>query len=180
MRCPVFSVEHRRMVEDHPDSGKAGDFYVIQAPDWVNVIALTDGDELVLIEQWRQGVLGTTWEIPGGMVDPGEDAARAARRELLEETGYATEEWFRLGTVRPNPAIQSNACSTYLALGSRRVQAPQFDGNERIRVRTVPFDDVFGWVARGDIQHALVIAALHYESLRRSSRLTAEPIEPRR
>ena len=176
MRCPVFAVERRHMVEDDPDSSKEGDFFVLEAPDWVNVIALTEADELIVIEQWRQGVLQNTWEIPGGMVDPGEDAGQAGRRELREETGFASDSWFRLGEVLPNPAIQSNRCSTYLALNCRRVGDPQFDGNERIRVTTVPFANYPDWLRDGRIQHALVIAALHWESLRRTGALEAEPV----
>ena len=90
MRCRVFSVRAAVQRED-PVPGepqKEGEFYVIDAPDWVNVVALTDRDELLLIEQWRHGVDHATLEIPGGMVDPGETPLEAARRELLEETGY--------------------------------------------------------------------------------------------
>ena len=167
------------MVEDDPTSGRAGDFFVMQAPDWVNVIALTPADELVLIEQWRHGAMAMTWEIPGGMVDPGEDPATAAARELREETGFASDRWLRLGAVLPNPAIQANRCATYLALDCRSAGAPQFDGNERIRWRSVPFSEVGRWVAEGRIQHALVIAALHWEGLRRAGVLAAAPVADR-
>ena len=176
MRCPVFTVERRRMVESHPTSTKQGDFFVIRAPDWVNVVALTPDDELVVIEQWRHGVAQTTWEIPGGMVDPGESAATAAQRELLEETGYASDRWFRLGAVEPNPAIQNNRCATFVALNCRKVAAPSFDGNERIRGQTIRYSDAAKWVVDGRIQHALVVAALHWESLRRAGVLTPEPV----
>jgi ADP-ribose pyrophosphatase len=175
MRSRVFSVRATTQRED-PVPGepqKEGEFYVIDAPDWVNVVALTEDDQLLLIEQWRHGIDAVTLEIPGGMVDPGETPAAAARRELLEETGFAAARWAPLGTVTPNPAIQSNRCHTFVALGCARVATPRFDGNERIHLRPVPYAEVPGLVAEGAIHHALVVAALGYEALRRAGVLVA-------
>lgn len=169
LRCRVFDVTRRRMRE-HPvanEPSKEGDFFVIRAPDWVNVVALTADDQILLIEQWRHGVQHATLEIPGGMVDPGESPLDAARRELKEETGYEAEGWTELGAVEPNPAIQSNRCHTFLARGCRRVEVPTFDSNERIHTRTAPFSETDRLVAEGRITHALVVAALSFETLRR-------------
>lgn len=177
MRCRVFSVRAALQRED-PVPGepqKEGEFYVIDAPDWVNVVALTDRDELLLIEQWRHGVDHTTLEIPGGMVDPGETPLEAARRELLEETGYRATSWAPLGCVEPNPAIQSNRCHTFVALGCARVGTPRFDGNERIHLHPTPYTEVPPMLAGGRITHALVVAALAFEALRRAGALAATP-----
>lgn len=179
MTCRVFEVRQRRLREDPvPGEGtqKEGDFFVIDAPDWVNVVALTPADEILLIRQWRMGVDHPTLEIPGGMVDPGESPAAAAARELEEETGYAADAWAALGVVEPNPAIQSNRCHTFLALDCRRVSTPRFDGNERIHLERVPYVEAAKKVAAGEIEHALVVAALAYEALRRSGVLTATPV----
>lgn len=141
---------------------KSADFWVIHSSDWVNVVALTDEDDLVLVEQWRHGVGRPTIEIPGGMIDAGESPADAARRELLEETGYSVDEVRPIGVVDPNPAIQSNRCHTFLALGARSTRAPTFDTNERCRVLTRPWADVDRMLTEGTITHALVVAGLAF------------------
>lgn len=170
MRCRVFSVRQRRLREalvPPATEAREGDFFVIDAPDWVNVVALTPQDALVLIHQWRHGVDHATLEIPGGMVDPGETPAQAAVRELREETGARATRWLKLGAVEPNPAIQSNRCHTYLALHCTLDQPLEPDGNERIHVELLPYAEVPKLLAGGQISHALVIAALAFEGLRR-------------
>jgi 8-oxo-dGTP pyrophosphatase MutT (NUDIX family) len=164
-RSRVFDVTRRRRVEASPE-GRAGEFYVLEAPDWVNVVALTPDRQLVLVEQWRHGVERTTLEIPGGMVDPGEGALEAAKRELAEETGYSAPAWSRLGVIDPNPAIQANRCHTYLAEDATRAGTARFDGHERCRLVLAPFERVGELVASGRITHALVVVALHFASLR--------------
>ncbi|MGH9901890.1 MAG: NUDIX hydrolase, partial [Pyrinomonadaceae bacterium] len=100
--CRVFQVRRDRSA--NPRDGREHDFYVIEAPDWINVIPLTADDEVVMIEQYRHGTEEITLEIPGGMVDAGESPREAAARELIEETGYAAREVVELGRTRPNPA----------------------------------------------------------------------------
>src|SRR3989304_4823259 len=116
----VFST--RKDISISPITGENHDFYVVEAPNWVNVVAITADDQMILIEQYRHGTRSITLEIPGGMVDPDESPLEAARRELLEETGHDCDEWVCIGTINPNPAIQSNTCYTFLASNARRVQ----------------------------------------------------------
>jgi 8-oxo-dGTP pyrophosphatase MutT (NUDIX family) len=163
--CRVFEVERWRMRRVEPE--RRADFYVIDCPDWVNVVALTPDDDLVLIEQWRQAVARVTLEIPGGMIDGEEGPAAAAARELLEETGYAPDSLVKIGEVEPNPAILTNRCHTFLARGCRPVAEPHFDANEKCRVVIRPWTDARRLVADGAITHSLVVAALHHEELRR-------------
>lgn len=160
----VFSVRGERTRS--PRSGRPHDFYVLDCPDWANVVALTDSREVVLVRQFRAGTRAVTLEIPGGSVEKGESALAAIRRELREETGYAARSWKRIGVVHPNPAIQGNRCWTYLATGCRRVGDLRPDEGEDLAVELVPLRKVPGLIRKGRITHSLVIAAFHFLSLR--------------
>lgn len=154
----IFRV--RRFLARSPRTGDARPFTVLECPDWVNVIARTPDGSLVLVRQYRHGTGEDTLEIPGGMVDPGEEPARAAARELREETGFAGEEPVLLGVVEPNPAIQTNRCHTYLIDGCRRVADAAPDPGEDLEVEVMPEADVLAAARDGRIRHALVLCAL--------------------
>ncbi len=147
----------------NPRSGATKRFSLIDAGDWVNVIALTRDERVVLVRQFRVGSASVCIEIPGGMVDPGEAPATAAARELAEETGYTSTAWSRLGTSRPNPAIQNNTLHSYLARDCVQSAPPQPEGSEVIEVSTRALADVYAAIRGGEIDHALVLAAFaHY------------------
>jgi 8-oxo-dGTP pyrophosphatase MutT (NUDIX family) len=156
-RCGIFSLD--RVGFEPPEGGEPREFYVLDLPEWINVIALTADERIPMVRQYRFGIEALTLEIPGGMCDPGEDPPAAARRELREETGYAAEDWTALGWVHPNPPIQNNRCHTFLARGAKRVGDPQPDPNERIEQALVPLGEIPQRIASGEITHALVIAA---------------------
>jgi ADP-ribose pyrophosphatase len=161
--CRVFKV--RRDSSLDPRDGRAHDFYVIEAPDWINVIPLTGDGRVVLIEQYRHGTGEISLEIPGGMVDAGESPREAAARELLEETGYEAGEVALLGKLRPNPAIQDNWIHTYVARGVRYRCEPENAGTEQTFVRLFPLERIPSLIAEGKITHALVVAGFHWLSL---------------
>src|SRR5213080_622971 len=103
-QTPIFHLHRRR--SSHPRRGEH-DFFILEAPPWVNIIPLTRRNEVVMVRQFRHGIGASTLEIPGGMVDPEDDTPMtAARRELIEETGYDSDDITALGWVHPNPAIQ--------------------------------------------------------------------------
>ena len=122
----------------------------------------SDADELLLVRQYRHGTEAMSLEIPGGLVDPGEQPEAAAGRELREETGFEASSLQPIGVMTPNPAIFSNRCHTYLATGCRRVGDPDLDPGEDLEVVVVPAGDVDAMVRAGEIDHALVLAALAF------------------
>jgi ADP-ribose pyrophosphatase len=159
-RCRIFNV--RRDLSLDPRDARQHDFYVLEAPDWINVIPLTSDGQVVMIEQYRHGSGQVTLEIPGGMVDEGESPRDTAARELLEETGYQARTVSLLGETRPNPAIQNNWLHTFVAEDCIFYETPQFEGSEHTAVRLVDLDEVPLLIAGGTIDHALVIVAFHH------------------
>jgi ADP-ribose pyrophosphatase len=140
---------------------------VVEAPDWVNVIPVTEDELVVLVRQFRFGTWSNTLEIPGGMVDTNEDPMAAARRELEEETGFRPRTLRFLGASHPNPAISGNNLHSYLALGCVRAHSGAPESTEDIRVELIPRSQLDDLVRGGAITHSLVLAALLLERLDR-------------
>ena len=166
--CRVFSL--RRDRSRSPRTGSEHDFFILDACDWVNIVPLTADDQVVMVRQYRHGVGDFTLEIPGGMVDA-EDASPlvAARREMVEETGWDSDDLVALGAVHPNPAIQGNRLHTFVARGVENLHDTHFDTTEETEVELVPRGALPGLVAEGLISHALVISALYLFDLWRTA-----------
>lgn len=161
--CRIFRVQ--RLDRTNPRDGRTHDFYRLDMPDWINVIPVTARGEVVMIEQYRHGTDSITLEIPGGVVDPGEDPRATALRELGEETGYRATDAHLLGSLHPNPAIQGNMVHTYFCENVEYEFAPVFDSTEHTAVRLVALDRIPALIADGTITHALVIAGFYWLSL---------------
>jgi len=156
-----FAIRKARAVL--PSSGVAHEFILFDSPDWVNVVPVTDGGKIVMVRQHRLGTDRMELEIPGGLVDPQDgDTLEAAKRELLEETGYGARSWIFLGSVSPNPALQGNRCHTFLAQGCRKEREPQPDSTESLEVTEVRLAELPRLIAAGEISHGLVLNALFW------------------
>ncbi len=144
---------------EHPRGGPGVRFSLIEAPDWVNVVAIMRDRQVVLLRQYRPGIDAVCLEVPGGMIDPGEDPVEAARRELVEETGYTGGTWEHVGKVAPNPAIQNNWLHTVLVTDVEKLEEPKPEGDEILDVFTLPLTELRERLVRGEIEHALVVVA---------------------
>jgi len=145
--CRVFRVQRRRL--RHVTDGRKGDFYIIEAPDWAQTLALTPRQELILVRQWRFGVEKLSWEPPGGIIEPGEDIHAGAPARLL-------------GRAAPNPAIQNNYTHFILVENCAPQAPPDWDPHEELQVGIFPLDKVRQMIQRGEIFHSLALNALQF------------------
>lgn len=151
----------------HPKRDAIGTFYVLDSEEWVNIIPLTPDKHVVMIRQYRHGTGAITLEVPGGLVERGEDPCAAGMRECREETGYSAPELaLLLGINEPNPAFMNNQCHSYLWQNCTLTQAQTFDEFEDIEVELVPLAAIPGLIADGTIKHSLTLTAFFYYTLR--------------
>ncbi|MBN2724531.1 MAG: NUDIX hydrolase [Deltaproteobacteria bacterium] len=159
----VFENSFMKIQKSHhcmEDNSRDGDFFRLGFPDWANVIPMTDDGKIILINQFRHGTLEFSTEIPGGVLENGEKPLDGARRELLEETGFTSDDWTYLGKVSPNNAIQTNFCHVFLAKGCRKTHDVQFDDDEEIEMFTATQDELYALVSSGSIKNSVVLSAL--------------------
>jgi ADP-ribose pyrophosphatase len=155
---PLFGVRLDSL--KNPRTGEVLQRLVLEAPDWVNIVALTPENRVVMVRQFRFGIGKITTEIPGGIVDPGETSGEAARRELLEETGYTSEDWNYLGAVEANPAIQNNLCHHWLAKNAFKVAELELGEGEDIMMLEMALEEIKTEIKEGRLLHSLALSAL--------------------
>jgi len=155
---PLFKVRIDTM--QHPVSSEEFQRLVLETSDWVTVVAVTTEGKLVMVEQYRFGIGDLTTEPVAGMVDENEESLDAAKRELLEETGFGNGTWRYLGSVQANPAIQNNLCHHWLVENVELVQEPAPDSGEAIRVHLMSLDEIREAIVDGRFRHPLGLSAM--------------------
>ena len=160
----IFKIRSDTLV--NPRTGGEHEFFILDSVNWVNVIAVTPDQRLVMIHPFRAGSQTVELEIPGGMMDPHEtDPVASAIRELREETGYAGENARLLGKIHSNPAILGNVTFTVLIENCHLKHGTDFDHGEDLATQLVPVAEIPKLVADEKIGHSLVVVALYYFDL---------------
>ena len=151
----------RRDTVQLPDGRINEEYYILEYPDWVNVIAVTRDGKLVMERQYRHGAGEVGYELPCGVMESGESPLCGAQRELLEETGYGNGRWSKLMTISANPDCMTNRVHCYLATGVERIASPELDATEDLEVILMSRDEVKAILADNKILNAQMVAPLY-------------------
>lgn len=151
----------RRDKVELPDGRIIEEYYVLEYPDWVNVIAITQEGQFIMEKQYRHGLAVNSIELPCGVMEKGETPLEAAQRELLEETGYGNGRWSKLMTIAPNPGSMSNLTHCFLAVGVEKISDQSLDATEELTVHLMSEDEIKSLLENDQIYQALMVAPLY-------------------
>jgi ADP-ribose pyrophosphatase len=155
--------ENVRIDECKLPDGKIIDGFVLEYRDWVTVIALTKEKDVVLIRQYRHGAQKVILELPGGSMENEDiNPEQAARRELLEETGFTSNKFIQIGCVSPNPANQSNLIYSFLAVDAVKTSPQHLDDTEEIEVVLKPLEEVIAMAKNGELIQSMQVSAIFF------------------
>ena len=143
-----------------PDGVVNEEYYVLEYPDWVNVIALTEDGHFIMEKQYRHGLQWTGYEICAGVCEENETPMKSAQRELLEETGFGGGEWSYFMTLSANASSMNNLCHCFVATGVRRIFDPCQEATEDISVHLLTTEEVLSLLVNNEMRQALMIAPL--------------------
>ncbi len=136
-------------------------YYVMNFPNWIHVLPLTAQKEIIMVKQYRQGTQDWFLEFPGGSFDSKDkDPKVSGQRELLEETGYKSNQWEEIMCIYPNPAFQTNKLYIYMAFDCLKTQEPQLEPFEELELKVLSFEELECLSKEGKINHALMLSSL--------------------
>ncbi|HEX6288501.1 MAG TPA: NUDIX hydrolase [Herpetosiphonaceae bacterium] len=165
--CRIFKVRHD--YSHIPDGDRRADFYVLESPDWVNILPVTPDGKVLLVAQYRHGTGTISLETPGGLIEPGETPEEAAARELREETGYTARSFRILGQTDSNPAFMTNHFTAVLAEGATETDPTAWDEHEELEPHLVPIDELPELLKSGKIRNTYSVLPLCWYLLERST-----------
>jgi len=157
-RLKIFKVRFDLM--RNPRNGKSERMTILESEDSVNVVALTSADQIVFVRQYRFGTGQVTLELPGGLMEPDELQEHGARRELLEETGFAGAHWEYLGSVGSNPVFMDSYVHHWLVTGVEPVASQDLDDGEEVYIELIPIEEAERRMWDGDFAHPHTLSAL--------------------
>lgn len=157
---PWFTV--RKDICELPNGKKHEAYYILEYPDWATAFALTEDNKLVMVRQYRHGLGEISTELPGGVIDKGETAEQAIRRELKEETGYEFDSIEEIGQVAPNPATSTNYMHMFIAKGGKKVAGQNLDATEDVEVLIHSIDEVKQMLKENKIVQSLHCTTIFY------------------
>jgi 8-oxo-dGTP pyrophosphatase MutT (NUDIX family) len=158
LETPYFALRSDRL--RLPGGAIKDPYYVVERPDAAIIFPLTRKGEVVLVRQYRPPLGRMELGLPAGLVEEGEGPEAAARRELLEETGYSGGEWEPLGSLASSPSLKDNWAYLFLARGVEKTATPDPDEHELVEVVRVPVEDLRDLVHSGKIVSSSGVAAV--------------------
>lgn len=150
----------RKDCVEMPNGTVNDEFYVLEYPDWVNIIAIDKEGNFVFIRQYRHGIQQTRYELCAGVIDPGETPLQAAKRELYEETGYGNGKWEELMTISGNASTTTNYSHSFIATGVEKISTQHLEQTEDITVHLLTVDEVKELLINDEIKQSLMLAPL--------------------
>ena len=135
---------------------------MFKSPDWVQALALTPAQELIMVKQFRVGSKTVCLETPGGVLEPGEDPITGAMRELQEETGFIGHDPVKLFSCYPNPALQTNKVHYILLKNCQPIGKINWDPYEDLQTELIPLSSLDNLIESGSIDHCIALAGLLY------------------
>lgn len=166
--CRIFKV--RRDTSRVPGTDRTSDFFILESPDWVNILPITPDGKVLLVAQYRHGTNMISLETPGGLIEPDETPIEAAARELREETGYTARSFRVLGETDANPAFMTNHFTAVLAEGAVQTDPTAWDEHEELAPRLVPLAELPALIRSGAIRNTYSMLPLCWYLLEQADR----------